>query len=68
MQSRLIEYAGCYFRAYVRIHRSRRESSTRGIKGERVYGAPTVRTVWGNYPAFTPQLDPHRTDVITWAL
>ena len=20
-----------------------------------------MRTVWGNYPAFTPQLDPHRT-------
>ena len=24
------------------------------------HGARTVRTVWGNYTAFTPQLDPHR--------
>eukprot|EP00670_Eutreptiella_braarudii_P017323 CAMPEP_0174363886 /NCGR_PEP_ID=MMETSP0811_2-20130205/70648_1 /TAXON_ID=73025 ORGANISM="Eutreptiella gymnastica-like, Strain CCMP1594" /NCGR_SAMPLE_ID=MMETSP0811_2 /ASSEMBLY_ACC=CAM_ASM_000667 /LENGTH=77 /DNA_ID=CAMNT_0015503001 /DNA_START=424 /DNA_END=657 /DNA_ORIENTATION=- len=26
----------------------------------RVHGSRTVRTVWGNYTAFSPQLDPHR--------
>ena len=26
----------------------------------RVHGARTVRTVWGNDKAFTPQMDPHR--------
>ena len=28
-----------------------------------MHGARTVCTIWGNYPAFTPQLDPHRTVV-----
>ena len=36
-------------------------TSIRRTKGERVHGARTVRAVWGNYPAFTPQLAPHRT-------
>ena len=27
---------------------------------ERVHGARTVHTAWGNYTAFSPQLDPHR--------
>ena len=31
------------------------------LLGERVHSARTVRTVWGVYPAFTPQLDPHKT-------
>ena len=26
-----------------------------------MHGARTVHTVWGNYPAFNPQLDPHKT-------
>ena len=30
------------------------------IVWEQVHGARTVRTVWGNYTAFSPQLDPHR--------
>ena len=38
------------------------------IMGELVHGARTVHTVWGNCPAFAPQLDLHGMDIITRAL
>ena len=37
--------------------------ATQKSKWVRMHAAHTVRTIWGNYTAFTPQLDPHRKEL-----